>query len=460
MKRFSVGNWRQDRILSRVLRNSTYLFASYVLGAVLTFVTARLLGVASFGALGTVTVIVANINRLFSFRMGDLVVKYMGESLALNNPLRAAAVAKAAMMIEALTSVLAFAALFFVAPLGAAIFLKDPDSILLFQIYGTSILFSLVAESSIGVLQVTDHFRSQALINFFQTALVAVLLGIAAIYQANLLTVLYIYLAGKVILGVGPAVMAFYWLPRTLGKDWWRAPFSALPPWREMARFAVSTNVNGTVNLVARDSEVPIVSFFFGTLAAGYFKISLALINLIVLVINPFISTSYPEITRAFSARNWPRLRSLLRRLTLISAGWTSVVAFGLMLFGRPLLFSSWTLFGRTFDLLAEYTPAYPVMLVLLVGYGTANIFFWNRPLLLAQGLAIYPLKVGFWAMLLKVFLMVLILPQLSAQGYVVQAALLSGYLLITVLMNVRKGLLEIQRSEAGGSALLQGEPV
>ena len=463
MKGLSLKAWRQDRILKRVLRNSTYLFASYVMGAILTFLTARLLGVASFGALGTVTVFVANINRLFSFRMGEVVVKYMGESLAQDNKPRAAASAKAAMIIEACTSTLAFIVLYFLAPVGAAYFVKDPASTPLFRIYGVAILFNLVTESATGVLQVTDHFRSQALINFLQTSLVAVLLGIASVYRADLMTVLMVYLAGKAILGIGPIVMAFYWLPRTLGADWWRAPLTMLPPWREIMRFAVSTNFNGTVNLIARDSEVPMVSFFFGTAAAGYFKISMALINLIVLVINPFISTSYPEITRSFSAREWPRLRSLLRRMTLISAAWTLLVALGLVLFGRPLLFQSWTLFGHRFDLLAEYAPAYPSMLVLLVGYGTANIFFWNRPLLLAQGLATYPLKVGAGAMLLKVLLMALILPGLSSGpgltsgGYIAEAALLTGYLLVTVLLNARRGLQEIQRAE-GASARLPGE--
>ena len=189
--------------------------------------------------------------------------------------------------------------------------------------------------------------------------LVAVLLGLAAVYRADLLTVLWIYLLGKIVLGLGPTAVAFYWLPRALGKDWWRAPLSVLPPWREVMRFALSTNFNGTVNMIARDSEVPIVSFFFGTQAAGYFKMALALINLVVMPINPFISTTYPEITRTFAAREWKRLRSLLNRVTLISASWTGFVVIALIL-GYQVLFEPFTISGRSFDLLGEYAPAYP----------------------------------------------------------------------------------------------------
>ena len=439
-----LGGWSRDRLFSKVLRNSTYLFASYALGAVLTILTAKLLGAASFGVLGTVTVFSSNINRLFSFRMGEMVVKYMGDALAHNNPRRAAAAVKTAVLVEAVTSLLAFGALALLAPVGAIYFAKDPNTAPLFVLYGISILANLVYETSIGVLQVTNHYRSQALINFIQTVLVAILLGLAAVYQAGLETVLWIYLIGKIILGLGPAFVALYWLPRAVGPGWWRVPLSEMPSWREVIHFSFSTNFSSTINMVARDSEVPIVSFFFGPTAAGYFKMALALINLVVMPITPFISTTYPEFTRSYANRAWNRLRSLLQRVTLVSAGWTLLVTLALVL-GRDILFAPFTLFGRTFNLLSEYAPAYPALMLLLIGYGVANIFFWNRPLLLAQGLADYPLKVAFWGMVIKVVLMLTLLPRTN---YLVEAALLSAYLAGTVALIVWRGLREIRKAE------------
>ncbi len=440
-----------------MLRNSSYLFASYVLGALLTFVTAKLLGVASFGALGTIIVFTSSINRLFSFRMGEMVVKYMGEPLARQDTVQAAAAVKAAMLVESVTSVLAFTALVLLAPLGALYFVKDAQAAPLFGIYGLAILANIVNETSTGVLQVTNHYKSQALINFIQTVLVGILLGLAAVYHAGLFEVLLVYLLGKVILGLGPVLLAFYWLPKSLGRAWWRAPLSVLPPWREIARFTVSNNFSGTVNLIARDSEQPIVSFFFGTAAAGYYKIAQAIMSIITMVINPFITTTYPEITRTLAQRNWLHLRRLLRRVTLISATWTALVAVGLLLVGKPVLFQYWTVFGHRFSLLAEYAPAYPIVLVLLAGYGFANIFFWSRPLLLTQGLAGYALKVGFWAMLAKVALIALILKQ---SGTLMEAVLLSGYLIVTVGFSVWRGLREVRKAEQAGEPVLQGEPV
>jgi len=450
-----LQEWGRDRLLARILKNSSYLFASYVIGAVLTVLTARLLGVAEFGVLGTVTVFVTNFNRLFSFRMGEVVVRYMSEALALDEKQRAAAVVKASFLTEAGTSLVAYAMLALLAPLGAIYFAKDSQATSLFLIYGISILTNMFSEASVGVLQVTNHFRSQALINLLQTILVAVLLGFAAVFNADLMIVLGIYLLGKIILGIGPVLVALYWLPRVLGRGWWRTSFSFLPPLREMARFAIHTNFNGAVTMVARDSEVPAVSFFFGPAAAGYYKIALALINMVVQPINPFISTSYPEITRAYAQRAWPQLRTLLQRITLIAAGWTALATAGILLFGRQLLFQPWTLFGRTIDLLSEYAPAYPLVLILLVGYGAANILFWNRPLLLAQGQAAFPFQVSFWAMIVKLALMFILLPR---TGPWAAAVLLSAYLLVTVVIIAWRGIRGIDQAQS--AARLQGEPV
>jgi O-antigen/teichoic acid export membrane protein len=443
-----LHSWRQDRLLGRVVRNSSYLFASNVIGAVLSIVTANLLGVAGFGLLGVVTGFVAGINRLFSFRMGDVTVKYMGEALAQNDTGRAAAVVKAAMLAEAITSLAAFGFLALVTPFAAAYIAQDPKTAPLFMLYGISILANITTETSTGVLQVTNHYRSQALISLSQSILVAVLVTVTYLTGGGLVMVIWAYLLGKMILGLGPIAAAFFWLPRVLGPGWLRAPLSLLPDRRKLMRFAVSTNFSGTINQIARDSEVSWVSFFFqSTEVAGYYKAALAIITLVVMPINPFISTTYPEITRAFGGHAWARLRSLLKRVTLIAAGWTGAVGLGLLLFGQQLLFQTWTIFGRTFQIYGpDYLPAYPVLLILLLGFGTANILFWNRPLLLAQGLAEYVLKISLWAMLVKVALAFVLLP---GAGYLAEAVLLSGYFIVTVALMVWRGLREMKRAES-----------
>lgn len=448
MKDFAAGlrSWGQDVLLKRVVRNSTYLFASNAISAILSIVTANLLGVATFGVLGIITTLVSNINRLLSFRMGEVVVRHLGEYMARGEHGRAAALVKAAALLEAGTTLAGYLFLLAVSPLAARYLADDPSAAPLFMVYGLSMLGHFATETATGVLQVGNHYRSQAVINLAQSLLVAVLLGAAAVTKAGLWPVTLIYLCGKLILGLSPIAVALYWLPRMLGAGWWRAPFSLMPPLRPLARFAISTNFSGTINVLARDSETLWVSFFFSPVQAGYFKVAQALINLIIMPITPFISTTFPEITRAVTLRAWERLRSLLRRVTLIAAGWTLAVGAGLLALGRPVLFSDWNIFGRTFHIYRpEYAPAYLALLILLVGYGVANIFFWNRTLLLALDQPDYPLMVGAAAAIAKVLLTLLLVPR---YGYLMEAALLSLYFVVSVGLTVQRGRREIRRLE------------
>jgi O-antigen/teichoic acid export membrane protein len=304
------------------------------------------------------------------------------------------------------------------------------------------------------VLHVTGHFRSQALLNLFQSLLTAGLLIAVFVGQGGIYAVMLVYLSGKMVLGIGPVLLALHWLPKTLGKRWWLTPMRGnLPERKPMLRFALNSNLSGTVTILARDSEVLWVSYFFDTTVAGYFKVALAVINLVVMPITPFISTTFPEMTRHVAKKQWNQLKQLLKRVTAISGVWTGAVAAGLLLVGRQLLFSPWNLFGREIYIYkAGYAPAYSVLLILLIGFGAANIFFWDRSLLLSFGRAELPLRVSFLTMVGKVTLAFLLVPTL---GYLAEAALFSAYFVISVSVLVLYGLAEIRKR----SRLDSGQP-
>jgi len=430
---------RKDRLLQRVLKNSSYLFSSNTismgLSVVQSILAARLLGVSDFGLLGTVTVFASTIRRLFSFRMGELIVKYMGGYLARQETDRAAAVVKIAYLIESVSSLVAFGILVLMAPIAASVFADDPTTSYLFTIYGLIILGNLFSETSIGILQVSNRFRGQAVINLIQSIITALIITVAYLTKGSLLMVLSAYLIGKVILGIGPTLLAFGSLNKLLGKDWWKAPFSLLPSWKEIAKFGITSNLSATINLIVRDSEALWLAYFLSTTEVGYYKVALAIINLVLMPITPFISTTYPEMSRSISENNWQQLKNLLRRVTKISGYWTGAVSFILLFFG-PLLI---LLYGL------EYLPAYPAMIVLLVGFAIANTFFWNRPLLLSFGLPTYPFTIMFICGIMKVLLAFVLVP---IYGYIAEAALLSAYFAVSVGLIVRKGLKTLSQRE------------
>ena len=430
---------RDDPLLQRVVRNSSYLFSSSavsaVLGAVQMYFVVRLLSPEDYGLVfAIIMVFVSGVNRLLSFRMSEVVVKYVGEALVRNETERASALVKGIGLAEAATSVVAYLVLIGLAPLAARIY---ETSALWFAYYGLFLLANLIYETSVGVLQTTNHFNRVARANLFQSITTAALVLSAFFMKWGALEIITAYLIGKTVAGLMVTGSAIRAANRSLGSGWTRVPLGLIPDWKSIGRFALSTNLNGTINLFARDNIPLYIGYFLSAAEAGYFRFALSLINLILLPIEPFIWPTYAEITRTIAQRQWKATRRLLRQVSSIAGLWTLLTGGGLIVLG-------WWLIPVVFG--AEYGPAYPAIIILLLGYGCANVLNWNRPLLLALGRPRYPLMVAAIVGAVELILFFWIVPN---SNYLIASAIFSGYLAISILWMAIKGVTLLKREEA-----------
>ena len=92
----AVRRFLRHPLAQRVLRNSGYLLGAQTTAAGLSMLqgilAARLLGVEGLGLLGVITQFSSVINRLTSFRMGELVISYVSRFAAQGDTRRPAAV--------------------------------------------------------------------------------------------------------------------------------------------------------------------------------------------------------------------------------------------------------------------------------------------------------------------------------------------------------------------------------
>lgn len=435
------NNLKTDKLLQKVIRNAGYLLSSNVLSMGLSIVQSifagRLLGVANFGVIGTITVFATTLNKIFSFRMNELVVKYFGEAVVHQEKEKAAAIVKVAGLGEITSAALSFLILVLLAPLAAERLADDSATAPLFILYGTIILANFTYETAIGIIQVQNHFRNQAVINLISSISTASIITWAFFTEKGLFEILSAYILGKFILGFGTSFLGWREMNKLLGKSWWKTNFKSLPPLKEMLDFAFSTNLSNTVIHLVRDNEALWIAWFLTPVEVGYTKTALAIINLVQVPITPFISTSYPEINHAVIKKDWKLLRRLLKRITLISGSWTGLSAIGLTLFGRWLLM----FYG------SEFLPAYIPMLIFLIGLGYANILFWNRPLLLSLGLPMVPYRISLYCGIMKIGLAFFLVPKF---GLKVEALLLSAFFVISITMIVLRGLKEVKKREKG----------
>ena len=428
-------------LVRRVVKNSGYLFSATGVSAAISMLqgilAARLLGVAGFGVLGTITTFTSVINRFASFRMGELVVKYVGQYSEAGDKPRAAAVFKAAALAEFSASLFAFGLIWLLSPLGARYFAKDPAVAHWFVFYGLIVIANLISESSVGLLQIFDRFRRMAVLNVFQSLVTLAIIVYVYLTQGGFVGILLAYLSGKVIGALGLTGAALLEATRRWGAGWWRTPLGLLRlQRRELAHFAVSTNLSASLSLINKDSELLWVSYLRNPLETGYYKLALALANLVQLPISPLPQATYPELSREVARRNWPNVRYILRQGSILAGGYTLAASLALLLFGR------WAI---GFFYRAEYLPAYPAVLILLLGFLVANTFYWHRTALLSVGRPDFPTKVNLLLAVLKVAGALLLV---SRFGYLASAGLLAGSYLLGVTVSVIKFRSELARQE------------
>jgi O-antigen/teichoic acid export membrane protein len=445
-----VQKLRQDELFSRVVQNSVHLFSSNSislgLGVVQSILAARMLGPAGYGLIGIVMSYASTLNGLLSFRMSELVVRYGGKYLEEGDTERAGALIKGAGMVEMAVSVIAFLVVSLTAGLGSRFIAKTPGTEWMFVVYSLGLLANFNAETSTGVLQITNKIKWRGTINLAQSAISALVIGAAFILNSKsslapavqLAAVLSAYLLGKSVLGIGLFSRAWREAGTALGGGWYRTSLSALPGIRELFGFAFSSNLSATAILIFRESELLWIGLFLNSEAAGLYKIAYTIVGFLSVPADPLILSVYPETNRLIVQRAWSKLRDFLRKITTLAFAYNLLLALGLVVLGRWVL----AVFG------SDYTVAYPAMLALLAGLGFNYTLFWNRPLLLSFGLQNFALIAIVVAGMLKIALAFPLVPRF---GYVMEGALLSLYYVLSVGIIVWRGLVELRRREAIG---------
>ncbi len=432
----------KTELLRRIVTNSGYLVTASgftaALGMARGILEARMLGPAGMGLLAAVATFTNVANRFTSFRIDELVVRYVRLYEERGARDKAAAVYKFSALLEMGGALAAFLLILWLAPVAAGYIVHDPSTSDWFVLYGVVVLVNFIYDSSAGLLKVFNKFRSLAVFNAIQSmALLGLVLG-AYLNGKGLYEVLLAYVASKGVGALGVVSLALITAGREWGRGWWRTPLRTLADERRsLLGFAFSTNASATISLVAKDSESLWVSSFLGVTATGYYSLALTLTGWLQIPVAPLPDTTYPELSREIARGQWQRVRYILGRGTMLAAVYSLPVTLGLIIFGQPLIELVYT---------EKFLPSYPALVILLAGYLFVNLLYWNRIALLALNRPLFPTLVNFAGMVLKVAGIFLLVPRF---GYLAFAALLAGYYVFTISLSAGRAIFDIRARQA-----------
>lgn len=416
-------------LLRRILRNSSYLVSATVLSAAMGMVQGAIqvhvVGVASVGLLAAMGNFTNVLNRFTSFRIDELVVRYVRLYEERKQHDRAAAVFKMAALLELGGNAVAFLLIVLLAPLGVYLFSDIAGLESLFILYGSLVLINVFFDSSDGILQVFNRFDAKSIIDITQSILRLAFTVLVLFTGGGLIEIILAELAGRLVRSMAVLVVALSTARKQWGAGWWRTPFSVLrEDRRSLLTFAFSTNLSATVSLVAKDSEDLWANAFLGNLVGGYYSIARTLIGFLQIPVSPLPSTTYPELSRAAANNDWKSVRHVLQRGSMLAALYSLPVAALLFFFGPQII----TLYTKQ-NLPEVYAP----LVILMIGYLFVNIFYWSRAALLAFNRPVFPTIVNSIGMILKVIGIFIFAPF----GAVAFAALLAGYYIFTISVAV-----------------------
>ncbi len=432
---------RDDPALVRILKNSGWLLSakglSLPMQVIQSVLIARLLGVSSFGLFGVIVAYVETARRLTSFRMNEVVIKFVTDAIVARDMPRGAATMKAALGAEVTSSLVSFVVVWVTIPAIGPYFLGDASANTFVLVYSLSIMIDCMLEPATGALQVFDRFRVQAIADV--VGKIASLVAIAAVYlmHGGMLAVIIAYLIGNTISTGLVLVYAMRVTTERLGPRWWRTPLAVLRGrGREIGGFALSTNVGGTLSLIVKDSELLWLGYFTTPAAAGLYKLAKSWISMVVIPAAPLVKSFFPEIARTIAARELDQTRRLLRKGTVLAAAW--IVPVGLCFLAASPWMVPW-LYGP------DYRPAITVFAVLLLGMGISDILFWMRPMLLALGRPDVALRITALHTVLKIVLVVALVP---AGGAVAMAGVTAGLFIFGSIVGTAFALYKLRRLE------------
>lgn len=371
--------WNQDAALRKLFKNAGILFSGNIatlpINLVSLTLTARGLGVESFGILTLIITYVGIIDRLVNFQSSYAIIKYGTDALAQRNHEKFDSLIRLGFLIDGATAVIGTVLSVF-----AAYFIGnwkgwDVDLVLLSALYSLTIIFHISGPPK-AILRLFNCFRILALSDIFFS--IFKLIGISTAFALNsgLLSYLIVLAFTDILKNIFLLSFSFReMIKRDLMGFISSDVRLALKSFKNIFRFLVTTNLHASVRLSISEIDIFLVGIFLSPANAGLYKIIKTIGGNLSRLTDPLYSAVYPDLSKAISSGNISRFNRLIIRPLPIIGLVVLMANLAFLLIGKQVIILS---------LGSEFLGIFYPTLVYLVGVSIAMLTFSFHPALLA----------------------------------------------------------------------------
>ena len=365
------------------MKNVSWLFVAKSVPSAINVlemvILARVLGLELFGLLTLVIAYVKIVSSLLDFRVWESVVKYVGEFMEKKETDNALSMIKLSYIIDFATGLVAFLVCISLAGFANDVFIKSVDGFKLVLIFSFSLMVATVNSTSEALFRVFDKFKtivfvkSSSSIFRLGSVLIALYLGY------GIKGVLFAYVAGSFFEFLLTQIVVNMMLKDKGLDSWFSSRLGLLSHrMREITWFLLNTSFNATLK-IANEGRIAvlILGYFFGSGAAGLYKVARAVIKIIIRITDPLYEAIFPKLVSFSTANLYGRL------VEIIKFSIRNMLKFAIPLLIIILLFAE-QLIGLILG--DQYIPASNTMRVLAIAALFTGSAFWLPPLLLAIG--------------------------------------------------------------------------
>jgi O-antigen/teichoic acid export membrane protein len=349
-------------------------------------------------------------------RSGDLIIRFVGASVVKKEYSRAATFLHLGILVDAAASLAAVAVIaVIVIPLAAG----HPDHArlqTLIRIFMLAVPLRLLKSPFYSLLVALKRFPLMAILQLVvrlaDLGLVLALIPFGLMAVAGSAVIVAAFDLG---LTAATALWVLWRRTGTLrGDDYLRA-------WREFRPFAVYGSLLGSLQSLTANLDVVVLGALRPPSEVAFYAIARSAAAVLATAVGPVSQSVYPLMNEAWTMKDLPRVRRLIGSLVAINGTLSTLATVFILLTAEWLIL---LFYGP------DFSPAAPVLRILIVVIGLQTITGWMRQMILIAGFPRADLIAGFIG---TGFFLVLLVPLVQWGG----AVGLSVLLVLDVLVMV-----------------------